>query len=303
MDVVTARCEIAATSAAMTVRSRERPFVKLGIFNMGTGISDPGSLRTIAESAEASGLESLWCGEHVVLPKPRVAPSPADPEHHFLHPSVVLGYLAACTKTLRLGTGIVLIAQRNPLVLAKEFASVDVVSNGRAILGIGAGYLQPEFDAIGAPFRERGRRTDEAIDAMRALWNEEDPSFDGQFWQFSGIDAHPRPTSAGGVPIHIGGHSEAALKRAAERGQGWYGWMQDPEQTADYERRLNELSEQVGRPEAMGELEITITPPARLTSEAIEQYEEAGAHRLVSLATPTERSMLHGVEHLGSLAG
>ncbi|MCY3571150.1 MAG: LLM class F420-dependent oxidoreductase [Chloroflexi bacterium] len=277
--------------------------MKLGIFNMGTGISDPGSLRTIAEAAEASGLESLWCGEHVVLPKPRVAPSPADPKHHFLHPSVVLGYLAACTKTLRLGTGIVLIAQRNPLVLAKEFASVDVVSGGRAILGIGAGYLQPEFDAIGAPFRERGRRTDEAIDAMRALWNEEDPTFDGQFWQFSGIDAHPRPTSPGGVPIHIGGHSEAALKRAAERGQGWYGWMQDPEQTADYVRRLHELSEQVGRPEAMGELEITITPPARLTSEAIEQYEEAGAHRLVSLATPTERSMLHGVEHLGSLAG
>ena len=277
--------------------------MKLGIFNMGTGISDPGSLRTIAESAEASGLESLWCGEHVVLPKPRVAPSPADPEHHFLHPSVVLGYLAACTKTLRLGTGIVLIAQRNPLVLAKEFASVDVVSGGRAILGIGAGYLQPEFDAIGAPFRERGRRTDEAIDAMRALWNEEDPSFDGQFWQFSGIDAHPRPTSPGGVPIHIGGHSEAALKRAAERGQGWYGWMQDPEQTADYVRRLHELSEQVGRPEAMGELEITITPPARLTAEAVEQYAEAGARRLVSLATPTERSMLHGVEHLGSLAG
>ena len=276
--------------------------MKLGIFNMGTGISDPGSLRRIAESAEASGLESLWCGEHVVLPKPRLAPSPADPEHHFLHPSVVLGYLAACTETLKLGTGIVLIAQRNPLVLAKEFASVDVVSNGRAILGIGAGYLQPEFDAIGAPFRERGRRTDEAIDAMRALWTEQDPSFDGQFWQVSGIDAHPRPTSLGGVPIHIGGHSEAALKRAAERGQGWYGWMQDPEQTAYYVRRLNELSEQVGRPDTMGELEITITPPARLTSEAIEQYAEAGAHRLVSLATPTERSMLHAVEHLGSLA-
>ena len=276
--------------------------MKLGIFNMGTGISDPGSLRRIAESAEASGLESLWCGEHVVLPKPRVAPSPANPEHDFLHPSVVLGYLAACTETLKLGTGIVLIAQRNPLVLAKEFASVDVLSNGRAILGIGAGYLQPEFDAIGAPFRERGRRTDEAIDAMRALWTERDPSFDGQFWQFSGIDAHPRPTSLGGVPIHIGGHSEAALKRAAERGQGWYGWMQDPEQTAEYVRQLNELSERCERAEGLGELEITITPPARLTAEAVEQYAEAGAHRLVSLATPNERSMLHAVEHLGSLA-
>jgi len=277
--------------------------MKLGIFNMGTGISDPSSLRTIAEAAESAGLESLWCGEHVVLPKPRVAPSPADPEHHFLHPSVVLGYLAACTETLKLGTGIVLIAQRNPLVLAKEFASVDVLSNGRVILGIGAGYLRPEFDALGAPFHERGRRTDEAIDAMRALWNDENPGFEGQFLQFSGIDAHPRPTNPGGVPIHIGGHSEAALKRAAQRGQGWYGWMQDPEQTADHVRRLNELSEELGRANEMGELEITITPPARLTPDAVEQYAEAGANRLVSLATPNERSMLHAVEHLGSLAG
>ena len=277
--------------------------MKLGIFNMGTGISDPSSLRTIAEAAESAGLESLWCGEHVVLPKPRVAPSPADPEHHFLHPSVVLGYLAACTETLKLGTGIVLIAQRNPLVLAKEFASVDVLSNGRVILGIGAGYLRPEFDALGAPFHERGRRTDEAIDAMRALWNDENPGFEGRFLQFSRIDAHPRPTNPGGVPIHIGGHSEAALKRAAQRGQGWYGWMQDPEQTADHVRRLNELSEELGRANEMGELEITITPPARLTPDAVEQYAEAGANRLVSLATPNERSMLHAVEHLGSLAG
>ena len=275
--------------------------MKLGIFNMGSGVSDPISLRRIAESAESADLESLWCGEHVVLPKPRAAPSPADPEHHFLHPSVVLAYLAACTETLLLGTGIVLIAQRNPIVLAKEFASVDVVSNGRVILGVGAGYLQPEFDAIGAPFRERGRRTDEAIDAMRALWTEQDPSFDGEFWRFSGIDAHPRPTSAHGVPVHIGGHSEAALKRAAQRGQGWYGWMQDPEQTADYVRRLAELSEQVDRDDALGEIEITITPPARLTSEAVQEYVEAGAHRLVSLASPNERSMLHAVDHLASL--
>ena len=276
--------------------------MKLGIFNMGTGISDPTALRTIAQAAETSGIESLWCGEHVVLPKPRVAPSPADPEHHFLHPSAVLSYLAACTETVKLGTGIVLIAQRNPVVLAKEFASLDILSSGRAILGIGAGYLQPEFYAIGAPFRERGRRTDEAIDVMRALWNEQDPAFNGQFWQFSGIDAHPRPTNPAGVPIHIGGHSQAALTRSAQRGQGWYGWMQDPQQTADYVHQLNQLAQQVERPHSMGPLEITITPPARLTAEAIEQYAEVGVHRLVSLAAPSERSMLHAVEHLGRLA-
>ncbi len=277
--------------------------MKFGLFGLGSGAADPDILRTVAQAAEAAGLESLWCGEHVVLPKPRVAPSPADPDWPFLHPSVVLTYLAAHTERIKLGSGIVLIAQRNPLVLAKEFASADVLSNGRMILGIGSGYLQPEFDAIGAPFRERGRRTDEAIDLMRALWNEEDPSFDGDFWQFSGIDAHPRPVQSGGVPIHVGGHSEAALRRAAERGQGWYGWMQDPEQTADYVQRLNELCDQVGRPAGLGELEITITPPARLTAEAVEQYAEAGVHRLVSLTNRSERSMLNSIDHLASLAG
>ena len=272
--------------------------MKLGLFNMGSGVAHPNELRNIARAADAAGLESLWCGEHVVLPKPRAAPSPADPDHAFLHPSAVLSFLAAVTEHVKLGTGIVLIAQRNPVVLAKEFASVDVLSGGRAILGIGAGYLQQEFEAIGAPFRERGRRTDEAIDAMRALWNETDPSFEGEFWRFGGIDAHPRPVTPGGVPIHVGGHSEAALRRAAQRGQGWYGWMQDPEQTATAVRRLGELSDEVERPEHLGPLEITITPPARLTSEAVEQYAEAGAHRLVSLAAPNERSMLHAVEHL-----
>ncbi len=277
--------------------------MKFGIFGLGSGVADPDILRNVAQAADAAGLESLWCGEHVVLPKPRVAPSPADPDLEFLHPSVVLTYLAACTERVKLGTGIVLIAQRNPVVLAKEFASADVLSRGRMILGIGAGYLEPEFDAIGAPFRERGPRTDEAIDAMRSLWNEEDPSFDGEFWQFAGIDAHPRPVTSGGVPIHVGGHSEAALRRAAERGQGWYGWMQDPEQTAAYVERLNRLCEEVERPAELGPLEITITPPARLTEVAVEQYADAGAHRLVSLSARAERSLLHAVEHLTSLDG
>ena len=277
--------------------------MKFGIFGLGSGVADPDILRSVAQAADAAGLESLWCGEHVVLPKPRVAPSPADPDLEFLHPSVVLTYLAACTERVKLGTGIVLIAQRNPVVLAKEFASADVLSRGRMILGVGAGYLEPEFDAIGAPFRERGRRTDEAIDVMRALWNEEDPTFDGDFWQFRGIDAHPRPVTAGGVPIHVGGHSEAALRRAAERGQGWYGWMQDPEQTAAYVERLNRLCEEVERPAELGPLEITITPPARLTAEAVEQYANAGAQRLVSLSARAERSLLHAVEHLTSLDG
>ena len=274
--------------------------MKFGIFGLGSGVADPTVLRNVAQAAESAGLESLWCGEHVVLPKPRVAPSPAEPDLPFLHPSVVLTYLAAVTETLKLGTGIVLIAQRNPVVVAKEFASADVLSNGRIILGVGAGYLEPEFAALGANFSERGRRTDEAIDLMRTLWTQDDPAFDGEFHRFAGIDAHPRPVQSGGVPIHIGGHSRAALRRSVERGQGWYGWAQDPEQTANYVRQLNEIAEQTERPPELGELEITITPPARLTPDAVEQYAEAGVHRLVSLASPSESGLLRAVELLAS---
>ena len=276
--------------------------MKFGIFGLGSGVADPQTITTIAQAAEAAGLESLWTGEHVVLPKPRVAPSPAEHDLPFLHPSSVLSYLAAVTETVMLGTGVVLIAQRNPVVLAKEIASADVLSGGRAILGVGAGYLEPEFEAIGADFHTRGPRTDEAIDVLRALWDQEDPSFDGEFSEFSGIDAHPRPVQAGGVPIVIGGHSRAALRRAVERGHGWYGWAQTPEQTRDLLAKVEEISSTVERPAELGELEITITPPARLTPEAVEDYAEAGVHRLVSLMSRQESGMLRAIELLHELS-
>ena len=275
--------------------------MKFGIFGLGTGVADPETITTIAQAAEAAGLESLWTGEHVVLPKPRVAPSPADPDLPFLHPSAILSYLAAVTERVLLGTGVVLIAQRNPVVLAKEIASADVLSGGRVLFGVGAGYLEPEFAALGAEFHTRGARTDEAIDALRCLWNDEDPSFAGEFNRFSAIDAHPRPTQAGGVPILIGGHSRAALRRAVQRGNGWYGWAQTPEQTRDLLAQLGEIGSIVERPAELGELEITITPPARLTADAVEQYAEAGVHRLVSLMSRHEAGMLRAIELLHDL--
>ena len=275
--------------------------MKFGIFGLGTGVANPETITTIAQAAEAAGLESLWTGEHVVLPKPRVAPSPADPDLPFLHPSAILSYLAAVTERVLLGTGVVLIAQRNPVVLAKEIASADVLSGGRVLFGVGAGYLEPEFAALGAEFHTRGARTDEAIDALRCLWNDEDPSFEGEFNRFSAIDAHPRPAQAGGVPILIGGHSRAALKRAVQRGNGWYGWAQTPEQTRDLLAQIGEIGSIVERPAELGELEITITPPARLTADAVEQYAEAGVHRLVSLMSRHEAGMLRAIELLHDL--
>ena len=148
--------------------------MKVGLFGINNGIcADPAIAMRAARAAEDAGFESLWTGEHVVLPDPQAPPSPAPPDTAMADPSVWLGLLAGCTERIGLGTGIIILPQRNPVELAKELASVDVASGGRLLFGLGAGYLEPEFRALGAPFEERGARTDEYIDVLRALWTME----------------------------------------------------------------------------------------------------------------------------------
>ena len=268
--------------------------MKLGLFGIGSGIcTDPGVAKRIAQHAEALGFESLWTGEHVVLPDPREAPSPAPPEFAMLHPSTSLAYLAGVTERVKLGTGITLIAQRNPVVLAKEMASLDVVSGGRLLLGIGAGYLHQEFAALGVNFRERGARTDEYVAAMRALWTHEKPSFSGRFVSFDNIQARPRPVQPGGPPIIIGGASDAALRRAVEYAQGWYGFALDVAQTAAVVKRLRDFGGQ--------DLEISVTPPGRLSAETVAQYADLGVHRLIALMPQTEERTLIALEEMAAL--
>ena len=154
--------------------------MKIGLFGINFGLcGDADAMVRVARAAEEAELESLWTGEHVVLPDPQAPPSPAAPRTPFLDPSVALAHIAAHTQRIRLGTGIIILPQRNPVELAKELASVDVVSGGRLIFGLGAGYLEPEFRALGANYAERGAVTDEAIDALRALWTQEKPAFSG----------------------------------------------------------------------------------------------------------------------------
>ena len=272
--------------------------MKLAMFGMGSGIcADPAVAARVAQRAEALGYESVWTGEHVVLPDPRKPPSPAAPDFPMLHPSTVLAYVAAVTKTLKLGTGIVLIAQRNPVVLAKEMASLDVLSNGRLILGIGAGYLEPEFAALGVPFRERGARTDEYVPAMRALWTQEKPAFEGKFVRFSGIQSRPRPVQPGGPPIVVGGASDAAFERAVRYAQGWYGFAMDLAQTKQCIARLGEVAARTQRPKELGALEISITPRGRITREARDEFAAAGVHRLISLVPQdSEESLIGALE-------
>jgi probable F420-dependent oxidoreductase len=258
--------------------------MRFGIFgiNFGPCASPEGAVR-VARLAEQSGYDSVWTGEHVVLPDPQEPPSPAPPQTSMLDPAVALSFVAANTDRIRLATGIVILPQRNPLVLAKEMASVDVLSKGRLTLGVAAGYLHQEFAALGAPFAERGARTNEAIDVMRALWTKDHPTFDGRFWSFSGIDAQPRPVQKPCPPIVVGGHSAAAQRRAVERGNGWYGFALDVEATAKALAGLATARKDCDRPAELGDLEITITPPPKVSSDDGKRYRDLGVDRLVLL--------------------
>src|SRR4051812_45534481 len=193
--------------------------------------AEPDALAATAAAAEAAGFESLWAGEHVILPDPQAPPSPMAPQDPALDPLLALTWAAASTRSIRLATGIVIMPQRNPVVLAKQIASLDVLSGGRFTLGIGVGYLEPEFRAIGANFPERGAVTDEFVEAMHALWYDEAPSYHGDHVAFDGVDAHPRPVQRP-IPVVVGGHTPAAYRRAVSRGHGWYGFGMPPEAAA-----------------------------------------------------------------------
>ncbi len=236
------------------------------------------ALARLAPLAEELGYDSLWMGEHVVVPDPRRPPSPMEPDEPIHDPLVALAFAAAHTTGIRLATGIVILPQRNPVVLAKQLASLDSISSGRLIVGIGVGYLEPEMTAVGIPMKRRGARADEYLAAMRALWEEERPSFEGEFVRFGGINAHPRPVQTP-LPVVIGGHTEAAHRRAARSGQGWYGFMLDLGRSAQQVAGLHRALSEAGRdPE---ELELTVSPSIRIDADTAEAFGELGIDRLV----------------------
>jgi probable F420-dependent oxidoreductase len=256
--------------------------MRFGLFAINMGVcAEPDVAVRIAQAAESAGFDSVWTGEHVVLPDPQVPPSPLPPEHALLDPAVALTYIAAHTKTIRLGTGIIILPQRNPLVLAKELASLDVVSGGRLLFGLGVGYLKPEFEALGVPFDDKGPRAMEHLEAMLALWTQPEPSYQGKFVAFAGIQAMPRPVQKPHPPIIIGGHAPAAFRRAVQHANGWYGFALDVAKTAQCVAGLRDALARHQRPAALGDLEITVTPSERLSPETIARYAEAGVHRLV----------------------
>lgn len=274
--------------------------MKIGVFGLNSGaVCDAAATARLAPLAEELGYDSWWVGEHVVLPSPQVPPSPAPPELPMLDPFVHLALVAGLTTRIALATGIVILPQRNPVVLAKQVASLDVVSNGRFWFGVGVGYLEPEFRAVGVPFDDRGPRTDEYLDAMHTLWTAPAPiSFHGERVQFEGIDANPRPLQPGGPPIVVGGHTRRAFRRAVARGHHWYGFARTPEQVAADLAGLRRAADEVERPEQLGHLQIDVTPRGRLDAALVEAYHDAGVDRIVAMpSAPTvataEERMAH----------
>jgi probable F420-dependent oxidoreductase len=264
--------------------------VKLGVQGLNAKSTlSPAVTRRLARRAEELGYSSWWAGEHVVLPSPRTQDSPMDPTDPILDPLVHLSYVAAVTEKMELGTGIVILPQRNPLVLAKQAASLDVLSGGRLLLGVGAGYLEPEMTAVGVEMSGRGRRTDEYIDAMTALWTQEAPAFHGRYAAFDKIDAHPRPVRPGGPRIVVGGHSPAAFRRAVARGHGWFGNGTHSDLIACL-AGLSHAAAEVDRPARLGPLEITFMQlnPVTVDADAARRYADLGVNRLVVYPLPLD---------------
>lgn len=252
--------------------------MKFGLFAVNMyACSYPETAIQIAQLAEAAGFESLWAGEHVILPDSPTVRSPMAPQDRILDPLIALTYLAAHTSQVRLGTGIIILPQRNPLVLAKELASLDELSGGRLICGIGVGYLEPEFRALGIPFTDRGVRTDDYLRAMQAIWTQSKPAYHGRFISFEGVQAHPQRT----IPLVVGGESLPAYRRAIKYASGWYGFHLDLSKTAQALADIREAMKHTERPPELGDLEISVTPAEPLTLEDMKRFADLGVHRLI----------------------
>ncbi len=231
-------------------------------------------LLPVAQAAERLGFDSVFAAHHVVLPYERESRYPyqrsgteiaMSPGMQWLDPLVALSLVAAVTDRLRLGTSVLVLPYRNPLNLAAECAALDVLSDGRFVLGVGAGWMREEFEALGLDPGERGARTDEYIQVLRTLWTDDPASFAGRFVNFGGIVLATTPRNEGGPPIWVGGNTDAGLRRALRHGDGWHGFEVYPEEMPDVRERLARIGEEVERDPAELELSVArgLIPPGR----------------------------------------
>jgi probable F420-dependent oxidoreductase len=263
--------------------------MKFGIIFANTGpFADGAAAAEMAVAAEAAGFESLWTVEHVVVPSGYDSEYPYDPsgkmpggeELAIPDPLIWLSWVASATSTIRLATGILILPQRNPVVLAKELATLDHLSGGRMELGVGVGWLEEEFDAIGVPFAERGRRTDDHVAAMRALWREPKATYHGEFTSFDECISMPQPVDKA-IPVHVGGHTDIAARRAGRLGDGFFPGKGKPQDLARSMELVRATAKEHGRdPDA-----IELTAGGRVMGDraldGVKELADVGVDRVV----------------------
>jgi probable F420-dependent oxidoreductase len=283
--------------------------MKIGFFAVGIGATvEPEVLRAVAIAAERLGFATLWAPEHVVLVEQYASQYPysdgkfpGPPDIPIADPFATLAYAAACTSTIRLGTGICLVPEHNPLVLAKTAATVDRLSGGRLIFGAGVGWLAEEFAALGIPFERRAQRTREYIDVMRKLWTERASSHDGEFVKFGGVLSYPKPANASGIPVWFGGESGPALRRVAEYGDGWIGFKVSQAAAPEKIRRIEELLRANGR--RRSDVTLAVSPYSDpIAPDDLARYRDAGVDEVALLLRGRPRSQAEIIAAIEQMA-
>jgi probable F420-dependent oxidoreductase len=241
----------------------------------------PDRLTHMAQKAEQVGFESLWTVEHVVVPNgygsqypySRDGKMPGPENSPIPDPLIWMTYAAAVTKKIKVATGVLILPQRHPFYVAKEVATLDVLSGGRAILGVGIGWLEEEFRGVGVPFKERASRTEESIQALRSLWGDKPSEFTGKHYRWNAVESNPKPVQKPGVPIVVGGHVEGAAKRAARYGDGFF--------PARVDVLVPLLEALVRECNAIGRnpTDIEITCGSRPTLDEVKRLEDLGVRR------------------------
>lgn len=258
-------------------------------------VADPDFIVRYAQLVESLGFESLWTIDHAVMhaqydsryPYKSTGKTPLPADANMPDPLIMMSLIAGVTKTIRLGTSMLILPQRHPIILAKEVATLDQYAKGRITLGIGVGWVEEEVATMKQDFTDRGRRANEWIEIMKTLWTEDVSEFDGDYFQFKGVISNPKPVQAGGVPLMIGGHSPAAARRAGRYGDEFYPhWSTRGPNKEELERLMPsvvESAERAGRPANAVRLTLTSTSDAKTARDTAEFCAELGAERVVVL--------------------
>ncbi len=277
--------------------------MKFGLIPVNIGVQSTEQMVGMAQLAEASGYESVWTFEHVIVPLDYESKYPYDksgkmgaaPETPFVDPLIALTTIANHTKTLRLGTGVNILSQANPIYVAKQTASLDFVSNGRFMLGVGIGWLKEEFEVVGTPFEKRGARFDDYVTAMRKVWSGDVVEHDSEFLNWHGFKSYPLPTQ-NPMPVVIGGVKGKIHERIAKHGNGWYAPLGDPNELKEHLGKIKAECDKIGRD--FSEIEITCMWPGVGGKDAVKAMEEAGCHRLVVPVFALGADPVEGIKRL-----